>query len=87
MNFIDWIEGEKAEVELKYCERCGCLWLRPKGVGEVHCAGCRVYVAQMVRVLEERARRPRLPRPKREDIQSQMQIASLQGIAEREVRP
>jgi Zn-finger nucleic acid-binding protein len=87
MNFVNWIEGEKIEMELKYCERCGGLWLRPKGESEVYCASCRVHVARLQRCLEERSKRPRLPRPKREDIQCQMQIASLQGIAELEVRP
>ena len=27
-------------VELKYCERCGALWLRAVGVAQVYCAGC-----------------------------------------------
>ncbi|HVO63385.1 MAG TPA: hypothetical protein VMT53_20830 [Terriglobales bacterium] len=28
------------EVELKYCERCGGLWLRLKGSDKVYCADC-----------------------------------------------
>lgn len=28
------------QLELKYCERCGGLWLRPKGSGLVLCSGC-----------------------------------------------
>lgn len=27
-------------VELKYCERCGKLWLREQSTGKVHCALC-----------------------------------------------
>lgn len=27
-------------LELKYCERCGGLWLRPRGSEEVLCASC-----------------------------------------------
>jgi ribosomal protein S27AE len=42
MNFIGTMEGEKIEVELKYCERCGGLWLRAQGADGVHCASCRV---------------------------------------------
>jgi hypothetical protein len=28
------------ELELKYCERCGALWLRPCGDEQVYCAPC-----------------------------------------------
>ena len=28
-------------VELKYCERCGGLWVRECGAGEVYCERCR----------------------------------------------
>ncbi len=28
------------QFELKYCERCGGLWLRPVGGPQVYCAGC-----------------------------------------------
>ena len=28
------------QLELKYCERCGGLWLRLKGSDLVFCAGC-----------------------------------------------
>ena len=31
MNFISEMEGEEIQVELKYCERCGGLWLRRQG--------------------------------------------------------
>lgn len=33
-------ELEIIELELKYCERCGALWLRRCGNGEVYCAAC-----------------------------------------------
>ena len=33
MNFISEMEGQEIHVELKYCERCGGLWLRPQGAG------------------------------------------------------
>ena len=33
--------GEVFEhVELKYCEGCGGLWLRPRGAEEVYCPEC-----------------------------------------------
>jgi Zn-finger nucleic acid-binding protein len=27
-------------LELKYCERCGGLWLRPRGSNLIYCAAC-----------------------------------------------
>jgi hypothetical protein len=42
-------EGDKMEVrmELKYCERCGGLWLRECGAGVVYCDHCLLEVAQL----------------------------------------
>lgn len=37
------MESEGLEItrlELKYCERCGRLWLRQRGTGKVHCGLC-----------------------------------------------
>lgn len=51
---------EIVELELKYCEYCGGLWLRRKGDGEVYCASCLPYVAEFP-VAERRPSRPRLP--------------------------
>jgi len=28
------------ELELKYCERCGGLWLRARGTEQVYCPAC-----------------------------------------------
>lgn len=33
--------------ELKYCERCGGLWLRRQGNEEVYCKGCRQLMARL----------------------------------------
>jgi len=33
-------------VELKYCERCGGLWLRPKGNAEIYCGPCDREMAE-----------------------------------------
>jgi hypothetical protein len=45
MAIMELIEAEIGndeieEVELKYCERCGGLWLRLKGNVEIYCAPC-----------------------------------------------
>ena len=33
-------DPEIVQLELKYCERCGSLWLRLQGAPDVYCAGC-----------------------------------------------
>jgi uncharacterized Zn finger protein (UPF0148 family) len=42
------IEGlEIVRLELKYCERCGGLWLREKGTEDVYCPSCAVEMQDM----------------------------------------
>jgi hypothetical protein len=36
----------RMRMELKYCERCGGLWLRPAGSGLSYCPGCAKEMAQ-----------------------------------------
>jgi hypothetical protein len=38
----DGAGANQTQLELKYCERCGGLWLRPVGGGQIYCAGCAV---------------------------------------------
>jgi hypothetical protein len=38
---------EIVQLELKYCEYCGGLWLRRKGDREVYCAACLTYIVQL----------------------------------------
>jgi hypothetical protein len=33
-------DPEVIQLELKYCERCGALWLRRRGTQEIYCAPC-----------------------------------------------
>jgi hypothetical protein len=33
--------------ELKYCERCGGLWVRPVGGEQVYCVGCARQMAEL----------------------------------------
>ncbi len=47
---------EVCEVELKYCERCGGLWLRPLGIREIYCPSCIPLMADL-----PLARRKRVP--------------------------
>ena len=39
-------ELEIVQLELKYCESCGGLWLRPKGSQQVECAACATRFKQ-----------------------------------------
>lgn len=34
------LSSQYPKLELKYCERCGGLWLRPQGGEAVYCASC-----------------------------------------------
>ncbi|HXY15787.1 MAG TPA: hypothetical protein VEI26_14910 [Terriglobales bacterium] len=34
-------------LDLKYCERCGSLWLRPRGSDEVLCASCATQITKL----------------------------------------
>jgi len=40
-------EVEIVEVELKYCERCGGLWLRVMGDEQVYCVSCIPLMAEL----------------------------------------
>jgi hypothetical protein len=43
-------------VELKYCERCGGLWLRETDEGEIYCPGCRPEMMDLPRGKRKRVR-------------------------------
>jgi hypothetical protein len=53
-------ESAVIQLELKYCERCGGLFLRRRGVGEVYCEGCADQIAEF-RPLRKARSWPRLP--------------------------
>lgn len=57
--------------ELKYCERCGGLWLRPVGGGQVYCAGCWREMEQLPPGSKEPepAKMQRGPRWDEEDVE------------------
>jgi hypothetical protein len=42
-------------LQLKYCERCGSLWLRPEGTATPYCPTCEPFMA----ALPARTRRPK----------------------------
>ena len=40
-------ERSGIRMELKYCERCGGLWLRPTGSGLSYCPRCTAAMDQL----------------------------------------
>ena len=40
-------ERQVSSLELKYCERCGGLWLRPAGGGQIYCTICSRAMAEL----------------------------------------
>lgn len=50
MNFVGSLGGNHVRMQLKYCERCGGLWLRREGTFEAYCGNCRIQLAEMLDV-------------------------------------
>jgi len=44
-------------LDLKYCERCGGLWLRPQDCDEVLCVSCATEVARLQNGWREKSMR------------------------------
>lgn len=53
-------EMEVIQLELKYCERCGGLWLRIRGTEDAYCCSCSAAMSE-VAVARRSRRPPRLP--------------------------
>ncbi len=52
------IEGlEIVRMELKYCERCGGLWMRVWGTEEMYCPSCALEMSDLP--IGGRKKRPR----------------------------
>jgi ribosomal protein S27AE len=87
MNFISGMESDQIQLELKYCERCGGLFLRPRADEKVHCEECTAHLAAIPHLAEPslpKTRGARLTtgpkRPKR-DLQGTAQIHSLEAVS------
>jgi uncharacterized Zn finger protein (UPF0148 family) len=82
MFFISLVGDEKVRSELKYCERCGGLWVRRDGNREVYCTACKAHLAALPRMGRHRA-----TRRKREVEELEQRLARpLEDVAE-EVLP
>lgn len=64
------------ELELKYCERCGGLWLRIKGKDDVYCATCALRIVELPAPTRRRVT-PRLPISDRTEIHG---VAAITGM-------
>ena len=54
------MDGEM-KIELKYCERCGGLWLRRAGVEQVYCGSCAPAMQDVALPSKKKPGRPHLP--------------------------
>jgi hypothetical protein len=54
-------DPELIHLELKYCERCGGLWLRLYGTDDVYCAVCRAETTNLPAPPRRRSTKPRVP--------------------------
>jgi hypothetical protein len=54
--------ANEVQFELKYCERCGGLWLRPVGSGQIYCVSCGREIAKMPPASDKRKGGAMVPR-------------------------
>lgn len=54
------IVHDEVQLELKYCERCGGLWLRPAESGEVYCSRCTPEMAELPAVIRKRTKKRKI---------------------------
>jgi Zn-finger nucleic acid-binding protein len=92
MKVISSVESQETLVELKYCERCGGLWLRPQGTDRVFCASCHAILEARPdppvvtpRKGRHRKRDGQRSRTYGEDVQRVTRIDDLQGVATMEL--
>jgi hypothetical protein len=46
---MEMLDSNAIQMELKYCERCGALWLRLTGSDLIFCPHCSVILAGLAR--------------------------------------
>jgi hypothetical protein len=61
---------EIIQLELKYCERCGRLWLRQRDTGGVYCEECTSEIPNFP-LCGRRTSRPHLPMNEQIEVESQ----------------
>ncbi|HEX4425401.1 MAG TPA: hypothetical protein VH079_08365 [Terriglobales bacterium] len=68
------VEQAVVLLELKYCERCGGLWVRPLRSEEIYCASCALEMAE-VAMPRKRKSTPRLPGNRNSDLRPGLRLA------------
>ena len=84
MDFLGMIKNEGIQLDLKYCERCGGLWLRPYGTDGVYCAACSAYFAERPKPADAPPRKPRRRRARKvveEGEMCSLPVLNLEGVA------
>ena len=78
--------AERKLLELKICERCGGLWLRPAGSRWVYCGPCKLHVDDLPPVdqaLRTRpARHPQANAPKKPRLRKRRRSRKDNGAVE-----
>lgn len=74
------------QMELKYCERCGGLWLRMKDEKGVHCGLCRAHFAALPKRGGGSYRKARRRKVRNSEEMIGVEIDYLAGVEEREER-
>jgi hypothetical protein len=69
--------ANELQFELKYCERCGGLWLRPMGGGQVYCVACGRAMAELPPASYTRGG-PRVPQGPRWGMDSGSDVESYE---------
>ena len=64
------MENRIMQLELKYCERCGGLWIRPKGSDVIFCAACSKAMAGLT-PLGTRTAQPLTVKPDSDEKEAQ----------------
>ena len=70
---------QESSLELKYCERCGGLWLRPVGGEQIYCTICSRAIAELPPSSRE-VRKARLPRNSRSEKEEEFGLYRSDGI-------
>ncbi len=87
MNFISGMEIDQIQLELKYCERCGGLFLRPRADEKVYCEECTAHLEAIPHRAEpptHKSRGARLataPKSGRRDLRGVAQIHYMEAVA------
>ena len=81
-NKRDGAGNNEVRVELKYCERCGMLWMRECGSGLIFCNACQPDVTELP-ILKKRPHTVKLGIGRRAEVDGYDFDASAEQISKR----